>query len=45
MTEQIKIDFEKTIKSSDIAENDVNLKKQYLSVRSTFHMIMATQQI
>jgi Fe-S cluster assembly protein SufD len=31
MTEQIKIDFEKTIKSSDIAENDVNLKKQYLS--------------
>ena len=31
MTEQIKIDFEKTIKSSDLAENDVNLKKQYLS--------------
>ena len=31
MTEQIKIDFEKTIKSSGIAENDVNLKKQYLS--------------
>jgi len=30
MTEQIKIDFEKTIKSSDLAENDVNLKKQYL---------------
>ena len=31
MTEQIKIDFEKTIKSSDLTENDVNLKKQYLS--------------
>ena len=31
MTEQIKIDFEKTIKSSDLAENDVNLKKQYLN--------------
>ena len=31
MTEQIKIDFEKTIKSSDLAEDDVNLKKQYLS--------------
>ena len=30
MTEQIKIDFEKTIKTSDLAENDVNLKKQYL---------------
>ena len=31
MTEQIKIDFEKTIKSSDLAEDDVNLKEQYLS--------------
>ena len=31
MTEQIKIDFEKTIKSSDLAENDVKLKKQYLN--------------
>ena len=31
MTEQIKIDFEKTIKSSELAESDVNLKKQYLN--------------
>jgi len=31
MTEQIKVDFEKTIKSSDLAEDDVNLKEQYLS--------------
>ena len=31
MTEQIKIDFEKTIKSSELAESDVNLRKQYLN--------------
>ena len=31
MTEQIKIDFEKTIKSSDLTENDINLKKKYLN--------------
>ena len=31
MTEQIKIDFEKTIKSSELDESDVNLKKQYLN--------------
>ena len=31
MTEQIKIDFEKTIKTSDLSENDVNLKKQSLN--------------
>ena len=31
MTEQIKIDFEKTIKSSELAQSDVSLKKQYLN--------------
>ena len=31
MTEKIKIDFEKTIKSSELAESDVNLRKQYLN--------------
>ena len=30
MTEQIKIDFEKVIKASDLSENDVNLKKKFL---------------
>ena len=31
MTEQIKIDFEKVIKASDLSENDVNLKKKFLN--------------
>ena len=31
MTEQIKIDFEKTIKASDLSEGDVNLKKKFLN--------------
>lgn len=31
MTEQIKIDFEKTIKASDLSESDVNLKKKFLN--------------
>ena len=30
MTEQIKIDFEKTIKTSDLSEADAELKKQFL---------------
>ena len=28
MTEQIKIDFEKVIKASDLSENDVKFKKE-----------------
>ena len=31
MTEQIKIDFEKTIKASDLSEGDVSLKKKFLN--------------
>ena len=31
MTEQIKIDFEKVIKASDLSEKDVNLKKKFLN--------------
>ena len=31
MTEQIKIDFEKVIKASDLSEDDVNLKKKFLN--------------
>ena len=31
MTEQIKIDFEKTIKVSDLSESDVSLKKKFLN--------------
>ena len=31
MTEQIKIDFEKTIKTSDLSEADAELKKQFLN--------------
>ena len=31
MTEQIKIDFEKTIKASDLSESDVSLKKKFLN--------------
>ena len=31
MTEQIKIDFEKTIKASDLSERDINLKKKFLN--------------
>ena len=31
MTEQIKIDFEKAIKDSDLSENDINLKKKFLN--------------
>ena len=31
MTEQIKIDFEKTIKASDLSEKDINLKKKFLN--------------
>ena len=31
MTEQIKIDFEKIIKNSDLSENDIELKRQCLS--------------
>ena len=31
MTEQIKIDFEKTIKDSDLSERDINLKKKFLN--------------
>jgi len=31
MTEQIKIDFEKTIKASDLSEGDVSLKKKFFN--------------
>ncbi|WP_440670171.1 Fe-S cluster assembly protein SufD [Candidatus Pelagibacter sp. HIMB1483] len=31
MTEQIKIDFEKTIQASDLSEGDVSLKKKFLN--------------
>ena len=31
MTEQIKIDFEKTIKASELSEGDINLKKKFLN--------------
>jgi len=31
MTEQIKIDFEKTMKASDLSEKDINLKKKFLN--------------
>lgn len=31
MTEKIKIDFEKTIKASDLSERDINLKKKFLN--------------
>ena len=31
MTEQIKIDFEKTIKASDLSESDVSLKKKFFN--------------
>ena len=31
MTEQIKIDFEKTIKASDLSDKDINLKKKFLN--------------
>ena len=31
MTEQIKLDFEKTIKASDLSESDVSLKKKFLN--------------
>ena len=31
MTEQIKTDFEKTIKASDLSESDVSLKKKFLN--------------
>ena len=30
MTEQIKIDFEKTIKTSELSKADAKLKKQFL---------------
>ena len=36
MTEQIKIDFEKTIKASDLSEGDINLKKKFLMAKFMF---------
>ena len=41
MTEQIKIDFEKTIKTSTFSESDTELKKSFLNATSSLLVILS----